>query len=159
MQTNLNTTALSLRTRLSAKIWPRIFIVEPNYGTAMAIKTALENEGSVWQQYDIQTSQGPVKSQHDLDCLLRQIAAWQTDIVIIDYLESGANWLCAELKRLPEAPLVIVTCHHKPEIDSQRLAKWLYNELGADYFISKPFNPCDLAALVNQHWQSKTVVA
>ncbi len=142
------------------KIWPRIFVVEPNYSTAITLKAVLENEGKTWEQYDVMITNGDFRSLEDTQHIRNQIVHWQADIVIVEYLDiPGADWLIEQLKKLPNPPIVIVTSHHSSSIGTKKFKTSLQREFGIEDYVRKPFNPHIMMEIVNQHWLPKTVLA
>ena len=142
------------------KIWPRVFVVEPDYDTALTIKTAIENGGKTWEQYDVMITNGDWQSLADTQNIRNQIVHWQADIVIIEYLDvPGADWLIEQLKKLPEPPIVIVTSHHSNSIKTDEFKASLQREFDIEDYVRKPFNPHIIMEVVNQHWLPKTILA
>lgn len=142
------------------KVWPRVFVVEPEYSTAIALKAALENEGDTWVQYDVMITNGAIKSPTDARLILRQAVDWQADIIIMDYLEvSCADWLVEQLKKLPSPPIVILTSHHASKIQTSRLKDSLQRQYGVEDYLRKPFSPHRVVTIVNDFWLPKTVLA
>ena len=156
----LTTEPAPLTARKLEKVWPRIFVVEPDYSTALTIKTVLENEGKIWEQYDVMITNGHILSLDHTRMILRQIVAWQTDIVILEYLEvPGADWLAQQLKNLPTPPVIILTSHHKSRITTADLRSSLKRQYDVDDYVRKPFNPHNLVPVVTKHWLPRTILA
>ncbi len=77
--------------------------------------------------------------------MLRQLSAREVDVVILDLrlgLEDGLD-LLRELRSSSDVPVIVVTGHRRDEID-----RVVGLELGADDYVTKPFNLRELLARV-----------
>ena len=77
--------------------------------------------------------------------MIRQLAAHEVSVVILDLrlgLEDGLD-LLRELRSSSDVPVIVVTGHRRDEID-----RVVGLELGADDYVTKPFNLRELLARV-----------
>jgi DNA-binding response OmpR family regulator len=77
--------------------------------------------------------------------MLRQLGAQEVDVVILDLrlgLEDGLDAL-RELRSSSDVPVIVITGHRREEID-----RVVGLELGADDYVTKPFNLRELLARV-----------
>lgn len=88
-----------------------------------------------------------VKTIEDGDNIMNDIAEYQPDIILLDYILHGINGgeICHQIKTNAETahiPVVIVTAYSKV-INS-------LGHYGCDSFISKPFEIADIVQQVNE---------
>jgi len=71
-------------------------------------------------------------------------AAHRPDLVILDLglPDRPGQWVCAELRKWSQAPVIVVSAHHS-EAEKIRLL-----DEGADDYVTKPFSPGELMARV-----------
>jgi DNA-binding response OmpR family regulator len=75
---------------------------------------------------------------------LKQVAAHRPDLVILDVMLPGLDGfgVCREIRKQSETPILMLTARND---DTDKIVGL---ELGADDYLTKPFNPRELAARV-----------
>ena len=113
----------------------KILIVEDDISIAEIEKDYLEING-----YD-------VKLVHDGSLAMDVFDAYNPDLVLLDLMLPGKDGyeLCHEMRKIKEVPLLMVTAKNAVS------DKVLGLGLGADDFITKPFDPSELVARVKAH--------
>lgn len=110
----------------------RILLIEDDRTSGELLKGSLEKEG-----YSIMVA-------HDGEEAVTKFSALKPDIVLLDImLPSMDGWqVCREIRRKSNIPLLIVSAKH------ETFDKVLGLELGADDFITKPYETKELIARI-----------
>ena len=113
----------------------KILIVEDDISIADIEKDYLEING-----YD-------VKLVHDGSLAMKVFNEYNPDLVLLDLMLPGKDGyeLCHEMRKIKEVPILMVTAKNAVS------DKVLGLGLGADDFITKPFDPSELVARVKAH--------
>ena len=115
----------------------KVLVVDDHPDVVRLIQVALQKEHEVLTAYDGEEA-------------LRVVAESSPDLVILDVMMPTLDGYRV-LNRLREdaatnhLPVLMLTAKDEPHDIHLGLS------LGADYYISKPFNPRDIAALVRHH--------
>jgi two-component system, OmpR family, response regulator VicR len=110
----------------------RILVVDDEKTIVKGLKFSLEKEG-----YEVFTA-------YDGEEALRVFSSEKPDLIILDLMlpEIDGFEVCRRLRKTEEVPIIMLTARGE-DID-----KILGLELGADDYVTKPFNPRELAARV-----------
>ncbi len=113
-----------------------ILIVEDDERIRTSMRLALEDEG-----YEIAEA---ASGEEALELHARSIAAQPFDLLIIDIMLPGMDGFacCRELRRQSTVPIIMVTAR----TDTHDVVAGL--EAGADDYVTKPFEPKELAARI-----------
>ncbi|MGB7623744.1 MAG: response regulator transcription factor [Terriglobia bacterium] len=117
--------------KTSAAHPPRILLVEDESGLVLTLTDLLESEG-----YDVESARDGVKG-------FEMAHSTPFDLIILDVMLPGKNGfdLCRDLReRGIRTPVLMLTAR------SQTLDKVLGLNLGADDYVTKPFEPAELVA-------------
>ncbi len=109
-----------------------VLVVDDERNIVQLIRLYLSNEG-----YDVQAAYG---GQEALD----KAQKGRVDLIILDLMMPGVDGLevCRRLRRQSDVPIIILTARGE-DVD-----KIVGLELGADDYMTKPFNPRELTARV-----------
>lgn len=111
---------------------PRILVVDDERTIAKGIKFGLEKEG-----YEVSVA-------HDGEEALKLFKEDEPDLIVLDLMlpEVDGFEVCRRIRKSSDVPIVMLTARGD-DID-----KILGLELGADDYVTKPFNPRELVARV-----------
>ena len=114
---------------------PRILIVDDEPDVLLTLRMILESEG-----FD------PLLAA-DGETALRRIVAERPELVVLDIMMPVLDgwFVLAELGGRPIRPRVVVCSAKSGDTDRARAG-----ELGADEYVTKPFEPDDLVAVIRE---------
>ena len=118
----------------------KILIVEDEVKIARFVTLELEHEG-----YE-------VKAAHDGRTGLGLCESWQPDLMILDLMlpELSGIEVCRRLRQTSDVPIIMLTA--KDDVSDKVMGL----DMGADDYISKPFNPMELVARVKSQLRRYT---
>jgi two-component system OmpR family response regulator len=110
----------------------RILVVEDEPNVSELVALYLSREG-----YEVQVVE-------DGESALQQFATWRPDLVVLDLLLPRIDgWeVCRQIRGRSQTPIIMLTAR------TDDLDRILGLEMGADDYVSKPFNPRELVARV-----------
>ncbi|MHB1986711.1 MAG: response regulator [Acidimicrobiales bacterium] len=114
----------------------RILLIEDDERIRASMRLSLEDEG-----YDIEEA---ASGEEAIDAHARALAAEPFDMLVVDIMLPGMDGFacCRELRRLSTVPIIMVTAR----TDTHDIVAGL--EAGADDYVTKPFEPKELAARI-----------
>lgn len=119
----------------------RVLVVDDQPEIVRLVQVALQQEHEVLAAYNGEEA-------------LRTVAAEQPDLIVLDVMMPVLDGyrVLSRLREDPATrhiPVLMLTAKDEPHDVHLGLS------LGADYYVPKPFNPKDIAALVRKHLQSE----
>ncbi len=110
----------------------KVFIIDEDKNSCSILRNALEKEGST------------VIIAHDGDNAMMTFRAVKTDFIILDVNLSGTDgWqICRDIRKKSNIPIIIITSR------SESFDKVLGLEIGADDYITKPFDIKEVMARI-----------
>lgn len=127
---------------ISANENHKVLIVDDEDLTRVLLSRVLER---------IKTNSINILLAEDGEEALRIAAAERPDLVLLDLLLPKLNGydVCRELRAIPDyEPHIIILTARGQDTDREHA-----REIGADGFMTKPFNPSRLIAQLNELWQ------
>lgn len=112
--------------------YSRILVVEDEPNVSELVALYLSREGF------------EVRVAEDGDSALEQFATWRPDLIVLDLLLPRVDgWeVCRQIRARSQTPIIMLTAR------TDDLDRILGLEMGADDYVSKPFNPRELVARV-----------
>jgi DNA-binding response OmpR family regulator len=114
----------------------RILLVEDDERIRTSMRLSLEDEG-----YDVEETEN---GEEALEAHARALIAQPFDLLVVDIMLPGMDGFdcCRELRRVSTVPIIMVTAR----TDTHDVVAGL--EAGADDYVTKPFEPKELAARI-----------